>query len=64
MEVKNGSHSHLTPNQKIVFPKLQDEKTPFIPFGKKAMKVPFFEKLVPGRNFYDGKYRFLIIKYK
>ena len=40
MEVKNGSYSRLTPNQKIVYPQMLDTpKTPVIPRGANAVPI-------------------------
>lgn len=38
IEVKNGPYARLTPNQSIVYPKMNDN-VPIIPFGKNATNV-------------------------
>ena len=64
IEVKNGPKAGLTNNQKIVYPKLESGKTPFIPRGENATKIPQFRILVPSGSPYTGNYKFLMIKYK
>ena len=45
-EIKNGPKAGFTPNQKINLPKFLLNKTPFIPVGKNAARVPLFEKSI------------------
>ena len=64
IEVKNGPKAGPTYNQKIVYPKLESGKTPFIPQGRNAMNVPQFQDILPSGSSYTGNYKFLMIKYK
>lgn len=53
-EVKYGPKAHLTNNQKINIPKLQNKQATFIPIGKNAMKVKDFIECAKSRTPFSG----------
>lgn len=62
-EVKNGPKAGFTPNQKVVIPKIIDNKPQFFLKGGNASRIPNFNTLIINNKPYTGDYNFVIKHY-
>lgn len=62
-EVKNGPKAGFTPNQKVVIPKILDNKPQFFFKGGNASRIPNFNTLIINNKPYTGDFNFVIKHY-